>query len=320
MSTENFNSGNALTSSSKFKTWTPVILSIIVGLVLLISGFSKAFGIDLFIRQIRNYQIITNPLLIIFVAWGFITVECCLGAALTLNFQPKISVPAGGFIFLLFIGATGWAWATGVTDDCGCFGAWIQRTPKEAMVEDIFLFAALMIAWKWNRSFKKWPFYLKEFLIVIAFLAGLSLPLIAGPLLARITTAVTGPAKEGLEPFVLKNFSQKDLSVGKHIIFILSTDCSHCRAEMDHLNMIAEDKSLPDVIGLCMNDKKQIDEFKLDFDPAFEIYRIPDDDFWRLLGDGEIPRTILINEGTIIKKWDFAAPSIDELKAAAAKH
>ena len=177
-----------------------------------------------------------------------------------------------------------------------------------------------MTAWKWNRSFKKWPFYFKEFLITIAFLAGLSLPLIAGPLLARITTAVTGPAKEGLEPFVLKDFSQKDLSVGKHIIYILSTDCSHCRAEMDHLNMIAEDKSQPEVIAFCMNDKKQIDDFKFDFEPAFEIYRIPDDDFWRLLGDGDIPRTILINEGTIIKKWDFAAPSIDELKAAEAKH
>ena len=119
LSTENFNSGNALNSSNKFKTWTPVILSIIVGLVLLVSGFSKAFGIDLFIRQIRNYQIITNPLLIIFVAWGFIIVECCLGAALTVNFQPKIAVPAGGVLFLIFIGATGWAWATGVTDDCG---------------------------------------------------------------------------------------------------------------------------------------------------------------------------------------------------------
>lgn len=320
MSTANTKSDSVSTSTNRIKTWVPVILSSIVGLILLFSGLQKAFGIDLFIRQIRDYEIITNPLLIIFFAWGLITLECCLGAALTVNFQPKIAVPAGSLIFLMFIGATGWAWFTGVTDDCGCFGSWVKRTPGEAMLEDIFIFAALMVAWKWNRSFRKWPFYLKEFIIVIAFLAGLSLPLIAGPLLDRVTSAVTGPAKEGFEPFILKDFTQKDLSAGKHIVIIMATDCSHCRAEMDNLNMIAEDKSLPEVIALCMNSQKQIEEFDFDFEPAFKIYRISDDDFWRLLGDGEIPRTILINEGTIIKKWDFAAPTIDELKAAEAIH
>ncbi len=313
------NPGNAANSINRFKTWIPVILSSIVGLVLLISGLQKSFGLDLFIRQIREYDIITNNLLIIFSAWGLIAAECCLGAALTINFRPKIAVPAGGFLFLVFIAATGWAWHTGATDDCGCFGSWIKRTPKEAMLEDIVLFCFLMISWKWNRSFKIWPFSIKEFLVAIAFIAGLSLPLIAGPLLERITSAFTRHEKDGVETFVLNDFHHKDLTTGKHIVIILATDCPHCRAEMDNLNMIAEDKNLPGLISVCMNDQKQIEDFISEYEPAFEIYQIPDNDFWRLLGDGEIPRTILINEGTIIKKWDFAAPSIDELKAAAGK-
>ena len=90
----------------------------------------------------------------------------------------------------------------------------------------------------------------------------------------------------------------------------------HCRAEMDNLNMIAEDKDLPETIAVCMNDKEQREEFEFDFEPAFDIYQIPDDDFWRLLGDGEIPRTILINDGIVAKKWDFAPPEIDEIKTA----
>ena len=318
MVTENINSDNGPTISNRIISWVPIILSGIVGLVLLISGLQKAFEIDLFTRQIRDYEIITNPLLIIFSAWGLITFECCLGTALIINFQPKIAVPAGGLLFLIFIGATGYAWATGVTDDCGCFGSWIERTPKEAMLEDIFLFAALMVALKFNRSFRSWPFFIKEFLIAIAFLAGLSLPITAGPLLDRINTAITGPVKEGFEPLVLKDFSHKDLSVGKHIIIVLATDCSHCIAEMDNLNMIAEDKTLPDVISVCINNQKQIEDFEFDFEPAFEIYQIDKDDFWRLLGDGEIPRTILVNDGIIVKKWDFVAPDIDDLKAASA--
>jgi uncharacterized membrane protein YphA (DoxX/SURF4 family) len=306
------------TSSNRFISLIPIILSSIVGLVLIVSSLSKVFEIDLFIRQIRDYEIITNPLLIIFSAWGLIIFECCLGTALLINFRPKIAVPLGAILFLVFIAATGYAWATGVTDDCGCFGSWAERTPKAAMIEDVILFAALMIAWKWNRSFKNWRLFKKEFAVAIAFLAGLSLPITTGPLLTRINAAITGPAKEGFEHFVLDNLPDRDFSRGKHIVIVLSTDCSHCRAEMDNLNTIAENKELPDVTAVCMNDKKQIEDFKFDFEPAFEIYRIPDDDFWRLLGDGEIPRTILINDGIVIKKWDFAAPGIDSLKAASA--
>lgn len=316
MSTENTHSDNGPTISKRIKSRVPIILSGIVGLVLLIAGLQKAFEIDLFIRQIRDYEMITDPLLVIFSAWGLLTFECCLGAALIVNFHPKIVVPAGGLLFLIFISVTGYAWATGVTDDCGCFGSWVERTPQEAMLEDIFLFAALMIAWKFNRSFRRWPFFIKEFLTAMGFLAGLSLPVTAGPLLDRIDTAITGPVKEGFEPFVLKDFSYKDLSVDRHIIFILATDCSHCIEEMDNLNMIAEDKTLPEVISVCINDQKQIEDFIFDFDPAFEIYQINSNDFWRLLGDGEIPRTILVNDGIIVKKWDFVVPDIDDLKTA----
>ncbi|MBN1905150.1 MAG: hypothetical protein JW927_08640, partial [Deltaproteobacteria bacterium] len=96
MSAEDINTGNGPTIISRLKNWTPVILSCIVGLVLLVSGLQKAFGVDLFIRQIRDYDIISNPLLIIMGAWALITLECALGAALTVNFQPKIAVPLGG--------------------------------------------------------------------------------------------------------------------------------------------------------------------------------------------------------------------------------
>jgi hypothetical protein len=42
---------------------------------------------------------------------------------------------------------------------------------------------------------------------------------------------------------------------------------------------------------------------------------VPDDDYWRLLEDGKIPRTILVDNGIIIKKWDFAFPDIESIKS-----
>ena len=316
MSTENIDSGNVPARFNTVKFFIPVILSAIVGLVLLGSGLQKAFGVDLFIRQMRDYEIITNPLLIIFCAWGLIAFECCIGTALIVNFKPKIAVPLGVMIFLVFIGATGYAWATGVTDDCGCFGAWIERTPKQAMIEDLFLLAALIVSWKWNKGVKKWPLYLKELITVAALLAGLAIPVTAGPLLDRLSVAISGPVKEGTEPFVLENFKPRDLSTGKHIVFIMATDCSHCIAEMESLDMIGEDKDLPETIAFVINSEDRIEDFNFEFEPTFKIFKIPDDDFWRLLGDGEIPRTLLIDKGMVLKKWDFAPPEINEIKAA----
>ncbi|NLA75009.1 MAG: hypothetical protein GX846_06035, partial [Deltaproteobacteria bacterium] len=243
---------------------------------------------------------------------------CCIGAALTVNFQPRIGVPLATMLFIIFIAATGWAWYAGTTDDCGCFGSWVERTPKEAMLEDMIILCFLLISWKWNSSFKKWPYFMKEFLVAIAFFVGLSLPLTVGPVIDRITTALTGPAKEGFEIFKL-DFPEKDLSVGKHIIIIMATDCPHCRDVMDSLNKIAEEKDLPEVISFVMNNKEQRDDFIFEFDPAFEIYQIKDNDYWRLLGDGEIPRIIIINDGIVIKKWDLVLPDLNSLKAAAAR-
>lgn len=301
------------------KKWGPFLLAILVGLVFLASGLQKAFGVDLFILQIRDYEIISSPLLIILSAWGLIALECFLGTALILNFYPKLVAPVAGFIFLVFIAATGYAWATGVTDDCGCFGAWIERTPKQAMIEDLFLLAAVMVSWIWSRDYKKWPFYLKELIVGIALLSGLAIPVTAGPLLNRLSAAISGPVKEGTEPFVLENFEPRDLSTGKHLILIMATDCSHCIAEMESLDMIGEDKDLPETIAFVINSENHIEDFNFEFDPAFEIFKINDDDFWRLLGNGEIPRTLLIDEGIILKKWDFAPPEIDEIKAALAR-
>jgi thiol-disulfide isomerase/thioredoxin len=116
---------------------------------------------------------------------------------------------------------------------------------------------------------------------------------------------ISGPVEKGKEVFVLDEFSSHDLATGKYLIVVMATDCSHCRALMEDLIMIADEGGLPPVIALVMNDEEQREDFIDEFEIEFGLYQVPDDDFWRLLEDGEIPRTILIDDGIIIKKWDF---------------
>ena len=80
-----------------------------------------------------------------------VVVECALGAALLVNLKPRIALALTSLLLLLFLGVVGYAWATGATESCGCFGPW-KRTPGEAFVEDLVLLALADWAW-WGR----WP-------------------------------------------------------------------------------------------------------------------------------------------------------------------
>lgn len=315
MSEQKINSNSDSFFSKFIKNRLPVILPGLIGLVLFISGLQKSFEVDLFIRQIGDYDIISNPALILLGAWGIIIVEFCLGTALIINYRPKIMIPPAVLLILIFISATGWAWYTGATDDCGCFGSWVERTPAEAMVEDIIFLGFLLVGWIFNKTSRSWPFHLKEGLIVLAFISGFTLPLLTGTLPDRINRLISGPVEEGSEVFKLEDFSSHDLSKGRYLVVVMATDCSHCRALMEDLIYIGDDDELPPVIALVMNDEEQREDFIDEFELEFGLYQVPDDDFWRLLEDGEIPRTILIDNGIIIKKWDFAFPDIESIKS-----
>lgn len=314
MSEEKSISRPVSTASKFFKKIIPVLLTSLVGLVLLISSLPKSLEIELFMRQFGDYGIVTNPVLVMLGAWGVIITEYALGTALILNYRPRLTILPAILLFLIFIGATGWAWYTGATDDCSCFGSWVERTPGEAMVEDLFLLGALVYSWIFNRTSKAWPFRLRETFIAAALLAGVAVPLFTSTLPDRITRLIAGQEESAYETFEADSFTPFDLTEGRYLIVVMATDCSHCRALMEDIILIGSDKSLPPVVAVTMNTQEQREDFVDEFDPGFGIYQVSDDDFWRLLQEGEIPRTILADNGRILKKWDFAFPTVEEIK------
>jgi hypothetical protein len=49
-------------------------------------------------------------------------------------------------------------------------------------------------------------------------------------------------------------------------------------------------------------------QFTEDFQPLFPLAQIRDEDFWRLLGDGDMPRILLVQDGRILRVWDESVP------------
>ncbi|MBC8461613.1 MAG: hypothetical protein H8D67_26860, partial [Deltaproteobacteria bacterium] len=101
----------------------------------------KATDMGLFIGQVRDYGIISQPIVLTLSAWGLIGIECALGVGLLVFYRPRLMLLLTAMLLLIFVGATSWAWLTGATEDCGCFGHWLKRTPGEAVLGNLILLA-----------------------------------------------------------------------------------------------------------------------------------------------------------------------------------
>ena len=84
------------------------------------------------------------------IALGFGPLEFVLGIALIVNWRPQITLPFSAALLVFFTGLMIYAWKIGATEDCGCFGSLVNRSPGEAAIEDLVMLGLVIIAW-WGR-------------------------------------------------------------------------------------------------------------------------------------------------------------------------
>ena len=313
MSEENVTSSNGAFKTPAWRWWTPRLLSGAVGLILLAAGLVKAMDMELFIRQIMDYGIVSERLLLILSAWGLIALECALGVALLVFYRPRLMLSLTAALLLIFAGATGWAWLTGVTEDCGCYGAWLKQTPGQALVGDLVLLAATAIAWAGCRHVQAPQTRTKAWAVTIACLSGLALPVVFGFPTSAINRAQSnGPL---IGPIEVHGVGDVDLNKGEYLVVLMGAECFHCQEAVPDLNILCDAPDLPPLIALCTSEEADCIEFVEEFQPIFPIGHISDDLFWRLLADGDMPRIILLHDGRTKRVWDQTVPDEDAVKA-----
>ena len=313
MSEKDVTSSHGAFKTPAWRLWTPRLLSGAVGLILLAAGLVKAMDMELFIRQIMDYGIVSERLLLILSAWGLIALECALGVALLVFYRPRPMLSLTAALLLIFAGATGWAWLTGVTEDCGCYGAWLKQTPGQALVGDLVLLAATAIAWAGCRHVQAPQTRTKAWAVTIACLSGLALPVVFGfPTSAINRVQSNGPL---IGPIEVHGVGDVDLNKGEYLVVLMGMECFHCQEAIPDLNILCDAPDLPPLIALCTSEEADCIEFVEEFQPIFPIGHISDDLFWRLLADGDMPRIILLHDGHIKRVWDQTVPDEDAVKA-----
>jgi hypothetical protein len=303
-----------------WRWWLPRLFAGALGLIFLFSALSKATDLGLFVRQMRAYGILSNPLILTVCAWGLITLEFALGIGLLIHYRPRLVLSLTAMLFLVFLGATSWASLNGVAEECGCFGSWLERTPKEAAIESLILLAVAVLALLGYGHSQARRSRAKIWTVASAFLIGALLPLAFGFSLQRISESQSKGLGVDISQLEIEGVQGVDLNNNPYLLAIMDLDCGHCLELVEALNALAEEPEIPSLIGLCINDENRRRRFTEEFEPAFPIGKITENDFWRLLADADLPRILYIRDGRILQAWDQTVPDKDTIRSQKPLH
>ena len=248
-------------------------------------------------------------------------IEFVLGWALLLNWYPRLCLPVATVLMAAFTALTAKAWHIGASIDCGCFGALVERGPREATIEDGAMLAVLLFAWWGMRRSANaapasgppnwwgaggapvWP--LASRMVLGSLVVGLA---VGGmrffPELERIAQS---DLKSGvrLSGLALKGVDV-DLMQGEYLIELFSPTCGHCKNAVPKMNILAQDPQLPQLIALTSfaQDAPQLIDFKDQLQPRFDIATISVTDFRRLTFGHGFPRLAYIADGVVQQVWE----------------
>ena len=114
----------------KLSPWLGLVFRLVVGGVLLVAGYLKAFNPSKAKMAVRAYEALPIPVAnILGVALPWI--EIGAGLLLILGVAVRQTAIFSGFLMLIFIIAIAQAWARGLSIDCGCFGGGGQVDAKD---------------------------------------------------------------------------------------------------------------------------------------------------------------------------------------------
>jgi hypothetical protein len=294
----------------------PRLVAAAIGMILLTACLLKAWDMELFIRQLKGYGVISQRPLLVLSAWGMIALQFTLGVGLLIFYRPALTLSLTSLLWLILIGGTASAWYLGTTEDCGCFGTWLKHSPKEAFFYNLCLLAATIMTLIACRAMSVSIIPKGGWVVFIAAVVGVALPPAFGFSISSISKHDPNAAIVDMSEIQIEGLDGIDLGSGAYLIMLMGTECPHCRESVPDLNLLAEIPDIPDVVALCTVDEPERTLFVEELQPNFPLGQIDEKDFLRLLGDGDVPRFLLLKEGRVQRIWDEVVPDLETVLTA----
>jgi len=283
-----------------------------IALVLLTAGFLKAVDPAEFAHQMAGYGIIGRHVASL-AAPLLITLEMTLGVALLLAWRARLAALIAAAMLVGFIAVEAYGLSIGRTESCGCFGAYVQRTPMQVIAEDlVFLAAALLTVWGSapGRPRRR----LAGSIVAAAAVLSLGFTLAAPRL--PIDDAVTRLAVGRTVDELGLSGVPGDLTHGRHLVALLDIEDRAAEGIVERLNDLAGRPGAPGVVALTPAPREQVSAFFWVAAPTFDLHAVDRGVLKRLYR--RLPRFFLLDGGRVARIYGEAVPPADDLLSSEA--
>ncbi len=306
------------------------IAGIILGLAMLVAGFFKAIDPWTFLGSLPAYgvpEILHYPIVIALPA-----LEVALGVMLIAGWQLRWAGIVSIALIAVFSAAIAYGWSLGDLEECGCFGPFIQRSPGQALLQDLglLILAVLVVSGPAAsmRTLTRRQLGVLGIVAVVALsvsAAGMArdtstvgsdvtqmaqlIPSEEPPRASDPTGSMARPKPSDLAP------DELDLENREYLVYMFHPRCPHCNEAAPVIATYASHFSLPSLVGFTFDAvPAEVDEYKAKMAVPFPVYQLPSRAFVQFTGDGAVPQLVYVRKGEIVRVWPGMPPTAERLR------
>ena len=292
------------------------ILKVLLGLLFIVSAILKIADMDKFEIYIYSYHFFSLNFSFL-VARAAIIVELVLGVGLVSNCFHKL-IWWGSVVMLLgYTALLVYALVLGRTDNCHCFGDYLQFNPWQSIIKNLVLLILFALVYKTE------GYQIKYGVLILV-----------GVVLACSITVFTVSPPDNYTPSyepsqnLQRNLFEEalqqppldtlNLMKGKKVVGIFSSSCEFCMMAAQKLSLMQRFYDFPekDILYIFMGNEESVQQFYQESASTPYPYIIYEDVINLLkINNGVFPLVVMMDDGTIIHEYGFRNMKEEEIKA-----
>ena len=297
------------------KEWLVRILKILLGLVFVVSAILKIADMDKFEIYVYSYHFFSLNFSFL-VARAAIIAELVLGLGLVSNCFHKLMWWGSVLMLLGYTGLLVYALILGRTDNCHCFGDYLQFNPWQSIIKNGVLLALFALIYRVKG---------RRFKLDILALVGTAIACCVAVFAISPPDNYT-PNYESSQDLQRDLFTKAlqqppldtmNLTKGKKVVAFLSSSCEYCMLTAQKLSLMQQFYGFPEenIVYVFMGSKEGVEHFYEESASARYRYVIYEDIRQLLnINNGVFPLVIMMENGIVIHEYEFRNMKEEEIK------
>ena len=300
----------------KAKAITPVVLKVLLGLIFIASAILKIVDMDRFEIYVYSYHFFSLNLSFL-VARAAIILELALGIGLISNTLHKLywwgsmAMLIGYSLLLIY------ALFLGRTDNCHCFGDFLQFDPKQSIIKNLVLMVLFLLIYR----MESWKTPFRWLILCLAIMASTIGVFVASPP-DNYTSAYAPEQNLQVDLFeeMLSDAPLDSLNLreGKQVVCFFSTGCEYCQMAAHKLSLMQQFYGFPteNITYLFMGNEEGVEKFYEQSESArYRDLLYPDVVRFLKAVNGNLPLIVFLEDGAVVNEYGFRNMREEEIRA-----